>query len=488
MSSVIRRAVRTGLDDLHVSSPAVLGSAPSCKGSVQIDVEKSLCSLSSDCPTYSLSVAGFEEGLFKNVYRFNAETSKVGKWCYTIPGHGVKPDYCGKQFTAEISTCGSARHDVYAKCGLGECPDCAGLWIANTVFHAAVKIEAYAFLHGQRPARYVASVDYEQGVSDWTLSDVRAFIRNVGDRLKRERCGNKASGCGWPRQCEGCPDYDPINGIDAGNKLFHALRIKKPVQRELRDILGRGTGSGAFWIALDDPDLLQQIEDRLQWGITSWRDCVYFSPHVHGLVFPGNKKLRGDAGIVIKKLTNGDDGKVYTLDAVDDVVKHLYYLVSHCGLLTNSDRHNNQPVTHFGGLFNFHPSDVLDPDEYDKIVASVLSVLNEKRDVPLIVGKDGNLCYEHNDKDESDSDYDDYNWIPMHELIAYSALDREAIDAWVSAISGRANRDYVDYLIRRYSDILDDPDIPQKQSRLYTEDLNDPPPSFRVIVTGGVKG
>ena len=196
MSSVVYRAGRSGVNTLDLVEPVILGSKLPVK-SQQIELD-SLCSFGKDFPTYK---------------KFNPMTTILAKRNWTIPGQGAKAEYCHKPFISHISGCGSAAKEVYVSCGLATCPDCYPLWIANQVFDNAVKIEAYAKITGSRPFRYVGSVNYSQGVSAWTLQDYRNFNRNLGDRLMRQ-------------------------GVDAGLKVFHAFRIKKNIQDEMRSLLG----------------------------------------------------------------------------------------------------------------------------------------------------------------------------------------------------------------------------------------------------------
>ena len=285
-----------------------------------------------------------------------------------------------------------------------------------------------------------------------TLEDLRAFRRNAKDWLKR-------------------------SGVTAGFKLDHPFRIKKRVQSAIRVLCGENTTSGGFWDYILNPSSIESINNYLGTDYKSWRDLVNLSPHVHYLLFPGHQKITGDKNIVLTKL-QANDGS-YTLDSVRDVVKHIRYLVTHCGILINAGKSRFEPADVFGDLHNWKPEEYLTPEEIQEIQSAVLDVLNEKRTKPYTVGDDGELCY-LGEEAPSNEKLKDLGYLPINEFFAYDEFSGECLDAWLKSIENQNNADYVFYLVSEYSRILKDDTIPQKKRRLFLEDLRDPPDSFQI--------
>ena len=124
----------------------------------------------------------------------------------------------------------------------------------------------------------------------------------------------------------------------------------------------------------------------------------------------------------------------YTLDSVRDVVKHIRYLVTHCGLLFNVDDSNIHPADLFGDLHNWKPEDYLTPEEIQAVRSSVLDVLNEGRKKSYMVGTDGELCYLDNEKSVSEESLNEQGYRKVHGFIAYDECSAECVDAWLKSI------------------------------------------------------
>ena len=396
--------------------------------------------------TEGLSYVPFDE-LSDHIDRFNAKTTILNKGNFAIPGQGQQPDYCHKQFVSHIHNEGTSALKMLISCRLARCPTCYKLWVDNEVYKYAVLLESYALYVSSRPARVIGSISTDRVKQGVTLTELRAFKRNSKDRLLR--CG-----------------------VTAGFGLEHAFRIKKYVQDAIRAISDKNSlSSGAFWTFITSQEGIDNINDYLDTDFKTWRDCVSLSPHVHYLTFPGQQQVTGDKDIVLKKLSTVVDGnKVYTLDTVDDIVHHIRYLIGHCGVLTNAGKHKSKPTSLFGDLFMFNPLEHLTLPEYNRIKDSVLCILNEGRSTPLIEGADGDLLYKHEDQEHEGM----ANYLPIKEFVAYDAVSHEAVDAWIASIDDSANMAYCEYLITTYSDILKDPDRPNKCRRLFVEDLRDP--------------
>ena len=346
---------------------------------------------------------------------------------------------------------------MYITCKLSRCPSCYKIWVDNEVFKYAVLLESYAVVTGSRPARAISSISTDRVNDGITLDDLRKYQRNAKSRLLRQ-------------------------GVHAGFNLEHPFRIKKSVKSALCDILGvhhhdsDSIPSGRFWDTLLEPSNLVKINEILGTRFNSWRDCVDLSPHVHYVVFPGTAMFTGDKDVFIRKLTGSGD-KVKLLDGVDDVVMHLRYLIGHCGVLVNAGNCRNKPAGVFGDLFKFNPLDYLTVDEYADIQKSVLEVLNRGRNTPFVVGLDGALVFEHEEKENLNID----DYIPIRDFLPYDSVSREWVGSFIASIQNVDNMHYVQSLIEYYTRLCDDPDIPGKMKRIFVSDLPDPPDSFKIV-------
>lgn len=381
---------------------------------------------------------------------FDSKTTILNKGNFTIPGQGQQPDYCHTPYISHIHDSGNSALKMIISCKLWRCPSCYRLKVDSEVFKYAVLLECYSLMTGERPFRAVASMSSERS-NDITLDELRAFMRNSKDRLKR--CG-----------------------VDAGLKLFHSYRIKKNAQQAIRVLCGENTSSGGFWNYILSPSSIDAINEYLDTDFKTWRDLVNFSPHVHYLLFPAHQKVTGDKNIVITKLQKQDGS--YALESVSDVVQHLSYLFTHCGVLVNADKKRLKPADVFGDLHKWKPEEYLTPEEIQNIQLAVLDHLNEKRTSPYTVDDMGELCYLRDAKEEKTAE--EAGYLPLKEFIAYDEVTGECLDAWVASIKDPRNRSYVDYLLSEYSRILKDDEIPQKKRRLFLEDLRDPPDSFKI--------
>ena len=385
---------------------------------------------------------------------FDPKTTILNKGNFTIPGQGEKPDYCHVPFINYLHESGNSALEMIVSCKLWRCPCCYRLKVDSEVFKYSVLLECYSLVTGDRPFRAVASISSEEAYN-LTLDDLRAFQRNAKDRLKR--CG-----------------------VTAGFKLFHPFRLKKPVQDAIRSICGENTSSGGFWdFILSGESAIEQINSYLDTDYKTWRDLVNLSPHFHYLLFPGHQHITGDKKIILTKL-QAQDGS-YTLDSPRDVVRHIRYLVTHCGMLCNVDDSNIHPAGLFGDLHNWKPEDYLTPEEIQAVRSSVLDVLNEARKKPYMVGTDGELCYLGDETSVSEESLNERGYRKVHDFYAYDEFSAECTEAWLASIKNQDNRAYVDYLISEYSRILKDDTIPQKLRRLFIRNLRDPPESFKIL-------
>ncbi|WP_340819009.1 hypothetical protein [Methanolobus sp. WCC4] len=386
--------------------------------------------------------------------RFDPLTTPMNKGNFTIPGEGQKPCYCHTRSLTHMHKSGNGAASTFKTCKLLRCPCCGQFKTDSLTFKNSVLVECYALVTGDRPFRYIGSMhtDVQDNV---TLKDIRNFKRNVKDRVKRQ-------------------------GVTAGIQIFHPFRLKKHVQDAIRVLNGENTTSGGFWSYVRNPSNIEKINAYLGTEYRNWRDCSNLSIHVHGLGFPSHQKITGDKKVVIRKLQKKDG--TYTLETTTDLVKHIRYLMTHAGALTNVDDESRmQACTPFGDLHNWKPEEYLTQEEIQGIQADVLQVLNENRTKPYTFNAKGELCY-LGDEATSDEKLKDQGYYPLHELFdAYDEFTAECRQGWLSSITNEANLEYVLYLMSERSRILDDKTIPQKLRCLFLQDLKDPPDSFEII-------
>lgn len=390
---------------------------------------------------------------FEPVERFDPKNTPLNGGNFTIPSQGQQPDYCHTKTLSHLHASGNGAASTFKTCKLLRCPSCGQFKVDSDVFKYAVLIECYSAVTGDRPFRYVGSLHVDE-VDDITLHEITLFRRNVKDRVKRQ-------------------------GVIAGLHIFHPFRLKKRVQEGVRVLNGENTSSGGFWNYILDPSNIEKINDYLGTDYRNWRGCSNFSPHVHGIGFPGHQIITGDKKVVIAKLQKKDG--TWTLDTVSDVVKHIRYLMTHAGALINVDDESRlQSTVPFGDLHGWKPENYLSPEEIANIQSSVLDILNENRTKPYAIDKDGELCY-LGDGSTSDEKLRERGYYPISEYDAHSEFEAECIDSWLKSIKNYDNRVYVEYLLSERSRILKDKTIPQKLRCLFLKDLRDPPDSFEII-------
>lgn len=357
--------------------------------------------------------------------------SKVGD--FALPAKGERPSYCGRPFAYAVSKLYNARKDLHSHCNTLTCPKCGILSELQHVFALVVTLWCYSIFSGQYPSWGFASMDFSSGVS---VEAIRRFRRNLKDRLER-----------W--------------GVTAGTTIFHPYRIKPEVQRAIRKILGiKGNEdtSDAFWNYLRDDHNeghLLILADFMKIEINSIYDCLVLAPHFHFFIFPGNiwvtgknpkskKKHKSDEyDIFIQRLSHKINGKKhYELRSLLDIYKHVTYLYSHVGQLTDSRFGNIHIESPFGELFRWRPEKIVSGsgkltfEDLIGVRSEVLALMNEGRNVKLEFN--GELKWEGSSVDNDD-------WIPLSELSDYSPEGKKAIHAYLTEAK-KTNEEYADYL------------------------------------------
>ena len=412
-------------------------------------------------------------GKIKKSADFDPDITILNKGNFTFPKHGEKPDHCGKQHLVGIDKGGSKGATQYHVCKTARCPQCGDMWIQKKVFNAAVKVEAYAYANNTRPFRYVASIATSEDITqELTLADVRRLRDNARDRLKRKTKNTKG-------------EY--VNGLDAGLTLHHPFRIKRRVVSTLKRYLKTTSNdSAAFWNTLqNDPESIKYINTALGNGMMqfrTWRDCVKMSHHLHGLGFPGERKLNGDSRISLVKLTGGRDKhtgqpkKQYTLDTAEDVVKHLSYLMGHAGILIQAGKHQLQPLTYFGGLSRLDPADIVDSDTLTVIRKEVLAVMNQNRNNGFKLGVNGEL-----EPAFPVPDRPPMHVIPLHVLASRSRENYAKTIIWINGIADKQHRLYCMRLCEYYRSVRDDTTRKKRYRKPYVDEAPPPPEGFGFV-------
>lgn len=342
---------------------------------------------------------------------------------FLIPGLGQSADYCMKQTVNAISSAGNAAKLVRLKCERIQCPNCFEWWISQTTFKYAVLIEAYAKVTGERPAAFSCSV-HPDSVRSWSWLDYGKFFRTSYNRLGKL-------------------------GVLGGIRVFHPFRVLYNIKGKLRQAgYGHG-GSGGFWAAIRANVL----------NLKSWRNYVYLAPHLHVIGFPSFVDPNTTKDIVIKKYA--------VLGGVRDTVGHLKYLLSHCGIQTDSEI---EPATPFGCLHGFDPKKFLTDEE----------ILNIKIQVAEAMGLAYNKVSDNVEMVHEETE-EKYEWVALYEFADYSAEQQEFTDAFVGSIPDHEHKQFVAYIIALYNERRQDTSLERHLRHVFKEDLVNVPAGFELV-------
>lgn len=389
---------------------------------------------------------------------------ELNKRSFTLTCKGEKPVYCGRPKVSGVAVDGSGLEVTNHVCHRAMCPSCGPLWEVNKVFKYAVLLECYAASCGSRPAVGEASLDPSK---DYTLKDLRDIEKTINRKLKR-------------------------GGVDAFLKVFHPYRIKDHVKDSIRRVLRENkVSSQKFWKFIKRDDALDLINADLGTNYGTFYDIVNMGMHEHIVMFPNYAKPTGDSDLVIRKEQYGPnardvkegrkkEGAVKILASMDDVVKHLYYLVSHCGL-SNSRKFQNEPFKPGGELFRFKPDELLGPERVDEIRQSVLDFLNMDRERPLVYDSEEDKLVlskpENEDEDKPEID-------PIGSFLAFRDEQKAYIEDYIDTVFvDSENADYVKTVVNLLWD-LQSCKISGHCKHVYTQLLPPPPDGLKLY---GVK-
>jgi hypothetical protein len=264
----------------------------------------------------------------------NAVIDLRDKWYpFVLPGLGTGGEHCMCKVLHGIGVDGRKIGYINYKCKRLECPNCYVGLLNQSVFERSVKLEAYARYTKERPAHVTSEVIGASHVSKtWNLPEYDNFHRR---------------------------SYRHISsmGGSAGLRNFHPYKIHKHIKDRLK-LSGYGVSGNGYWKGVRENVL----------KLSRSEDYFYLSPHDHNIVFPSFLTEHSDNHFFVKKID--------TLEGVIDVVKLLYYISSHCGVLKDTEDKDNHPSVFFGKLKNFKPLDHFTEYELLKIKKEVAAAMN----------------------------------------------------------------------------------------------------------------
>lgn len=361
---------------------------------------------------------------------------------FIIPGMGKSGNYCMTKHVTGISADGDALRIRHLHCKRIQCPNCWHQWVRDRALTLSIHVEAYAKVTGERPAAVFVSVP-ENKVLCWSWKHYIGFFRTGYDRLESL-------------------------GVMGGVRFFHPFRIWKTVQKSLRDNgYGVKSGKGGLWAGVR--------ENALKLG--SWRSYVRLSPHIHCIVFPSFIREHRKNDIVV--------GKYAVLATTEDVVAHVQYLLSHCGLLTDGE---NEPAKEFGSLFKFVPENFLDEKELKEIEIRVMKAMGMKVVEEMVAengdGKSeeevaGEEEYSYRDDDRKEKE--EYTWIPIWQFAVFSAEQEAWTNAFITSIVNPEHRLYIDNLVQLFNNKRTDTELKAYERNVFEDELGLPPDGFEFV-------
>lgn len=344
---------------------------------------------------------------------------------FALPGLGEAADYCMKVEIKSRCECGESLGTRILKCKRIECPYCYIKWVKEKVFDIALKVEAYATVTGDRPSHVVFS-DKPERFKSATWNDYEAFFK------KGYRHVSAVGGAG-------------------GVRMFHPYRVKKQLLPRLKK-MGFGTEKKGFWKAVR--------EDALH--LVSLYNYIELGPHAHCLIFPSFLQEHNDKSFFLKKIG--------VLASLDDVIRLCFYLISHVGILADSEDFDNHPVVFFGELHRFNPSKFLS----EKELADLMNCIAEKLNGKIV---EGELVFNFDDSVKEQvckcgahvSEFED-----IHSFASINFKEDEAIVKERIANLPSALRNWWWSLILKYNEKLSDQSLDSEHKRLFLDDISIP--------------
>lgn len=364
----------------------------------------------------------FEKSLEDEIYGSPKEIMNL--WSWTIPGKGFAADYCMRRKVSAVSTTKDAIKVTRLKCGRVQCPNCYEWWMSERVFETSVKILAYARVHNQTPLAISVS-EHPDTVTEYTWDDYQKSFRRMYRRMKNRN-------------------------IDGGYRIFHPYRIQDRYKREMSE-MGINDGSGGYWKGVRNNVL----------ELPSWYYYLKLAPHLHVIGFSDWIDECTDKDIVIKNYS--------TLDTVNDVVGHIRYLLTHAGILADED--TSKPTMPFGAMHRFKMQDHLEP----------LEILQIKQEVAEAMGVSYNQAKDKIEVKREEEKEDPYRWFPLYSFKIYSLESEANTNAFLAWNNHTPEGQYINGIIERYLDVIDDEDLPTSERHVFMQDLCDPPDSLAVV-------
>lgn len=266
------------------------------------------------------------------------------KYDFQISGMGEAGRYCGSQIVSGFGCDGDRIFRGLMTCKRVECPECHRLWEVETTFNIAVQLEAYARYFNERPHALTWSVHPSES-SNYTWKDFNLNVFKKGYREAKKL------------------------GVVGGCAIFHPYRVKEAIKRELAK-LGYGNGknteegNAGHWKGVK--------ADALGYG--DFRSYVKLGPHVHSVGFPEWIEQHEDKDFVIKKYAS--------LESMEDVVRHVRYLVTHAGIVKDDITQSIR----FWGCFHassknyFNAKDYLGEWDYEALCKEIANIMGMKWD------------------------------------------------------------------------------------------------------------
>lgn len=331
---------------------------------------------------------------------------------FVLGGLGSSGPHCMCKVAYGPSVDGKKLGYVHHKCKRLECKNCFKSILLERVYDITFRVEAYAKVIGDRPAHVTSEII---GVSSaaklWDMDDYDTFHRR---------------------------SYRHISAIGgtAGVRLFHPYKIHSNIKQLLKKA-GYGIKGNGFWKGVRENAL----------NLAKYEEYYYLAPHDHNIVFPSFLKEHSDNKFFLKKIAS--------LATLEDVIKALFYLISHTGVFKDTEDKDNHPIACFGELHRFKPENFLSNDEITELKTRISETMN--------YWPDGN-----GPDDEKESNRD--NFIPFHEFNIYSAEK----EAWVNAVISSFPCEFITFwsnIIHEYQDKIEDKTIPKDERCLFIEDV-----------------
>jgi hypothetical protein len=232
-------------------------------------------------------------------------------------------------------------------------------------------------------------------------------------------------------------------GGNAGLRCGHPYRIKPEVKDKLKAV-GYGVQGKGYW---------QGVRDNVL-NLPCFEAYYALAVHDHNIVFPSFLDEHKDKNFFVRKIG--------VLDSMEDTIKLLYYLISHTGVLKESEAVDNHPIVFFGDLHRFNPEQFLS----EKEVMYLKTQIAEKLRCKIV---DGELIPISDNEKESNKD----DFWPISEFVMYSKDQ----DSWISAIISTFPLKYrgfwMDFILE-YNRKIADPDLPKEEKCLFLDDIRLP--------------